>query len=200
MEVPPVEIIIENEVIQMEQPSAAKVLKYIETSGDAQHFLSHLIADGKEVYENFEAYLTQHVDEIKKLTVVTQTIEKFVNSSLKLARDYLVKAIPTLSSLSDSFYQAPSSTDWQTLANLFAGISWLDKMTHTIESTKSLPEKWSAFKMALEHVHEQLAEMEAAMQSKDQILIADLLQYEFLPLFMQMAETLKASRTEEQDI
>ncbi|MFT8318831.1 MAG: hypothetical protein ABF651_11265 [Sporolactobacillus sp.] len=184
------ELIIGNRILQIGQPSANDIMKIIESSGDDTHYLSHLIVDGEEIYDNYEVYLNEHGSHIKELIAVTKTLDDFIHDNLQLTKNYLVKAIPTLSSLSESFYQNPSSSNWQELSNLFTGIEWLEKMQHVVEQTGKQPDGWLSFKEDLAKLQQQLLEMETALKNKDQVFIADLLQYEFHPLFMQLAESI----------
>ncbi|RYL95804.1 hypothetical protein EWI07_01095 [Sporolactobacillus sp. THM7-4] len=184
------EFVMGNRTLQINQPTVLRILQIINDYKDDHHYLSHLIADGEEVYDQFESYLEKHVQEIKKLVVVTKTVDEFIDTNLQLAKNYLIKAIPLLSELSQSFYQAPLSGDWHTLNDLFTGIEWLGKMEHAVEQTKKKPIGWSSLKESLAQIQQQLKEMEIALKNKDQVLIADLLQYEMLPLFMQLAESI----------
>lgn len=173
--------IINDQKQELNNPSVQQIMEKINQRLDANTYYSHLVVDGKAVYDDCGTYLKEHLSDINELEVVTQSIEVLIYSNLNTAKQYLDRALPAIPQLSDDFYQSPSAEDWQMFNDLLQGMEWLGKLAAAIGQNSSRPNQWGQYLLAFSPIQENLSELETAVKEKDTVLIGDLIQYELLP-------------------
>jgi hypothetical protein len=146
-------------------------------------FFSHLVIDGQEVFEEHEEYIIDQIDKIKLIEVKTKTIQEFVNGLFVLLNEYTSRAIPEIEKLSSEFYQAVSENNWLALNDLLEGIEWIYETIKGIDQTKHTIVNWDEFVKCAATIEVELPNLLEAIENKDTILIADIIQYEMLPQF-----------------
>jgi len=158
---------------------------------------SHLIIDGKEVYEDFSNYFFDNVENIKEITVVAKTVKEMSNDIMLSTIDYLDRAIPEIDKLSNEFYKTPSQESWNKLIDLIDGIRWIIDAFATIDSNVDLKnivksyEEWNLYAKDVYSLKELLLEFEEILENSDYVSTADILSYEVVPLFKDMKEKLE---------
>lgn len=177
------ELIMGDQVVELEQSSAEQIIEKMNEMLDEEHFFSHFIANGIEIYEQHESYLAERAPEIQKLEVIVKTVHEFINELLLSSEAYISRAKPELNHLADEFYQNPSSSTWEKLIQLLEGIQWLNQMIITIDQTKKHPKNWDEYLKVMASVQPELETMEGAIQKNDSVLVADMIQYEIQPFF-----------------
>lgn len=151
--------------------------------------LGFLIVDGVVVNDCYEEYLCEHMAEINKIEVITDTLKNLVSNTINSAVDYISRAIPQILSLGDSFYSVPDEKTWSALADLFEGIQWIATMTSKIDGIGNLDTFvvnygiWNEYVKAVSILLNKLADLNAAMENRDMVLIGDILTYEIAPDF-----------------
>lgn len=162
---------------------------------DSLHF-SHLIIDEEEIYDNFDSYIIENIESIKKVEVIALTFAEIVNESIMSAEQYAKNAIPFINKIADEFYQKPNEDTWLHLTDLFEGIQWIIQSLSQINSIESSNDIVSDYEVWNEYVQETtklnniIPELESAILNKDNILIGDMLLYEIIPVFEAMVERL----------
>ena len=147
------------------------------------YYFSHFIADGTEVYENHEEYLTVNVDRIEKLEVIVKTEKEFLNDILLSTEDYFKRAKPELASLPDGFYANPTAETRSSFGLLLEGLQWLDEMLSVIDKSNERPADWDTCMELSQSMKAEIVNLSEAVDNSDNILIADIIQYEFIPIF-----------------
>lgn len=178
---------INDQQVTLLRPTVRQVLDDIQKALHEDCYYSHMIADGKEIYEDCATYLKGHLEEISDLVIKTKTLEFFIQDNLVLAKDYLDHAIPGTIRLADKFYQSPSSEDWKSLTDLLTGIQWLDQLVTTVSQAGKLPGNGSRYLAIRASLNEKLAGFEDALKAQDNVLIADLVLYEVLPILKDLS-------------
>lgn len=178
------ELIFKNQTVQFaELTSVEEVMEKIYELLADQYYYSHLIVDGKEIYEQLESFLIESLESISIIELVVKTVRDFVDEVLIMAKNYLTDAIPEMTSLSDGFYQNPSSEHWSEFSNMLEGMQWLNQTINLIDKSKVRPANWNeCIKLAAEFEME-LKNLEQAVVNIDSVLIADIIQYELLPVY-----------------
>lgn len=169
------------------------IIKKINEHLEEEHYLSHLIVDGKEVYEELELYLTDHITQIKEIKVITKTVSEFINDLLLTAEEYLDRAVQEIPLLSNEYYQNPTSVSWNKFAQMLEGIQWLNQTIHSINQTKEQPNNWIDYLNLSGELQSVLMDLENTIENNDSILIADMIQYELLPIFERLKTVIKAT-------
>ena len=164
-------------------PSSDEVVAKINELLKEDYYFSHFIADGTEVYENHEEYLTVNVDRIEKLEVIVKTEKVFLNDILLSTEDYLKRAKPELVSLPDGFYANPTAETRSSFGLLLEGLQWLDEMLLVIDKSSERPADWGRCMELSQSMKAEIMNLSEAVDNSDNILIADIIQYEFIPMF-----------------
>ena len=164
-------------------PSPDEVVAKINELLKENYYFSHFLADGIEVYEDHEEYLTVNVDRIEKLEVIAKTEKGFLNDILLSTEDYLKRAKPELALLPDGFYSNPSPEVRSSFSQLMEGLQWLDEMLSVIDKSNERPSDWNTCMELSQSMKAEILNLSEAVDNSDNILIADIIQYEFIPIF-----------------
>jgi len=179
-----VELIFKNETVQLEQLlSVEEIIQKIDELLANQYYYSHLIVNGEEIYEELESYLLKSLESIVSIEVVVKTVREFVNEVLIISADYLIGAIPEMTLLADGFYQKPTSENWKIFSEMLEGMLWLNKSIDLIDKAKVRPENWNECIQLAVQLQLELKNLEEAIENTDNVLIADIIQYELLPIY-----------------
>jgi len=146
-------------------------------------FFSHLVIDGVEVYEEHEEYILERINEVKNVEVITMTVGEFINNLLVSLNTYTNRAIPEIERLINEFYQNPLEQSWLSLHQLLDGIDWIYETIKSIDNVRPEINCWDEFIKAVATFEVELPSLLEAIENKDAILIADIIQYEILPQF-----------------
>lgn len=106
------------------------------------YYFSHLIVDGVEVYDDPEAYLMQHFDELKEIEIIAILAKEFVNDLLLSAEDYLTRVLPQVSILAIAITGEAQSEQWTDLNDLFEGVQWITSMVTPVGDSIARPTNW----------------------------------------------------------
>lgn len=159
--------------------------------------LSHLIIDGVAVYQNYGPYLSEQIESITEIEVITLKLKPLIEETLGAAFDYIANAVGLLKPLAESYYQSPGQDAWNQLADLFEGISWLLDTMSRIDQIEQLDlylanyDIWNEYVQVMKNLNNQIKELEQAMTNRDNVLIGDLILYEILPVFESAEEKIR---------
>lgn len=185
-------LLFQKEEIKYEEtPTIESVIGKINDLLGSHFYFSHLIADGVEVTEAPEDYLLSNLSTVEELEVIAIEAKVFVNDLLLSSEEYAERAIPHITDLSDAFYHNPSKEDWLSLNELLEGIQWLTSMITTIDQSIARPQNWDEVVEAVAELQEELRTLEEALENMDTVLVADIVQYEILPVFETIAKEFK---------
>ncbi len=158
------------------------IMKTNELLGEDLYF-SHYVADGVEVNEAPKLFLEQNLLTINQLEVISIHAKEFINELLLSSEEYTNRSLPYIKELTDEFYNNPSPSNWNSLGELFEGIQWISTMFELVDQSTVRPSNWDEVTQQTIVMKDELENFEEAMKSTDTVLIADLLQYEILPVF-----------------
>jgi len=179
-----VELIFGSQTVQFETMTSVKeIIEKINELMTDQYYFSHLVVDGVEVYEEPENYLFERLVTTTKIEVIAKTYREYVNEVLIMSKDYIKRSIPELSVLADGFYQNPTASDWTNFSDMLEGVQWFNQMILLINNLKERPLNWDEIINLSSKLKSELENLEEAVENKDYILIADIIQYEILPLY-----------------
>lgn len=185
-------LLFKEQVIEVEQNSTMEeIIEEINELLGNEFYFSHLIADGQEITEAPEEYLMQHLQEVTELEIIAIEAKQFVNDLLLSAEEYVERAVPHINDLADAFYHNPSQENWLVLNELFEGIQWLASMITAVDQSIVRPINWDAVMEPAKELQEELGTLEEALENTDTVLVADVLQYEVLPVFETVAVEIK---------
>lgn len=181
------ELIFQEQQIEFNEiPSSDEVITKINDLLDENYYFSHFIADGTEIYEDHESYLNVNLVRIEKLEIIAKTEKEFMNDILLAAEDYLKRAKPELVALTDGFYSNPTAETHTSFSQLMDGIQWLDEMLALIAVSSERPPNGKMYAELTQSLQTEIAQLGEAVGNSDNVLIADIILYELIPIFEQL--------------
>ncbi|MDZ5471958.1 hypothetical protein SM124_09380 [Bacillus sp. 31A1R] len=153
---------------------------------DGELYFSHMIIDGVEVYDNYEIYIEENLLRIENIIVEVKTVLQFFTSIILSINEYSSNAIPELKQLSTAFYNSSSSESWKKLTDFLEALQWINEAIVSINSKEIKPnhgDKYLGITASFENVFPNLLE---ALEGQDNIFIADILNYEIIPLLQDL--------------
>lgn len=149
-------------------------------------YFSHFIIDGVEIYSDYEFYIEDHINEIESIKIEVKTALQFSKDIVDSIHHYTEKAIREIKILADSFYQASISESWQKLNDLLEAVQWIHEAILTIDKENSKPSDWDKYYSIVSSFEAIFPELLQALESQDNIFVADILTHEILPLFKEL--------------
>lgn len=146
-------------------------------------YFSHLVIDGREIYEDYDAFFLDNIENITKVEVKVNTIKEFISNLLVSLNAYTYRAIPEIENLINDFYQTPTEQSWIKLNQLLEGINWIYDAIKNIDVPHNKISYWDELIKSAATFEVELPNFMEAIENKDNILIADIIHYEFLPQF-----------------
>jgi hypothetical protein len=154
-----------------------------------EYILSHFVMDGIEIYDDFEEVLNDRIESINELKVLLYTSKEYTDALLLDASRYLMNAIPEVTQLANEFYKNPDTETWNKLAQLCEGLQWIDHAMAEYGIVRGNKDSADSLLSITEDYKGMLQELNQALEQKDHVLIADLLQYEIkVKLEQQLAQ------------
>lgn len=175
--------------------NAAEVDKLIENIqsflGENLLHLSSMRIDGNEIYEDFQDYIMEHIDQIEVIDILVQTTEEMTHQILLATEQYLERAFPEMERVSTEFYQGPSSESWDLLSQLTEGIEWIYQMMQAVGNTETNHDQQLQLKAIAGKLDQLMPDFSDAIQIKNFVGIADAVRYELIPTLQELQDLLK---------
>lgn len=193
-------IIINETVIEVElsETNINDILTKIDEQLESHDkFFSHLVVDGIEIYEDIEIYLTDHLESIQYIEIITKTIQQFIQDILNSVEEYFDRALPGITKLANDFYQEPTANTWTNLAQLIESLGWIWNGFEQIDKQKHLNktiinyELWNELFRDAVTLNSIFKEMDEGLNNQDYVLIADLLSHEIYPNLEELSRKIK---------
>lgn len=152
--------------------------------------------DGLELYQDYFEYILDNLNYIENIKVKLITYKELVGETLVGTIDYLQGATEEIVPLSEAFYAEPTKESWDNFSDLLEGLNWIISVFNLIDNDKTLIETlpsyeiWNLYAKDILALNELIPQMNDALNSKDNTLLADLMMYEILPLYEDMREQL----------
>ena len=164
---------------------------------NTSYVYSHLIVDGTEVFTDPCDYFKENdVYGMKEVVVIVQTREELCRDVIFSAYQYLQGSIPQVLTLSQTFYHGGDSGSWTSLNEFLEGLQWIVGsyvlLTQHRDSIRVFESSvWDGYSRAVEQLQQMIPELVESIENNDQVLLADLLTYEIVPLLEEMQLSLK---------
>lgn len=158
--------------------------------------IKSIIIDGIELYQNYFEYIKDNLDYIQEVIVKLITYKQLVEETLYGTVDYLDGAAIEIVPLSEEFYAEPTKESWEKFSDLLEGLNWIISVFNLIDNDKTLIEAlpsyeiWNLYAKDVLTLNELIPQMNDALNSNDNTLLADLMMYEILPIYNDMKEQL----------
>lgn len=188
-------LIFKETTYELPKVTIEEIIQKINDILENKYYFSHLNINGIEVTEEPELYLENYLTQLETVEIIAIPAKKFINELLLSTDEYLSRAIPVLKTTAEHFYDVAQVSHWYDIHDLLEAIQWLFAMTDTVGESDERPANWRQMEEEVSKLSDVIKEFEEALENKDQVLIADLLTYEILPIF----EDMSAIITQEMD-
>lgn len=161
-----------------------------ESIEDGALVFSHLIIDGVDVYENHEAYLNEHINEVMKVEIITREMKAMIWDTMTSVNEYLERAIPALKQLRDEGF---TDEIWLEIDHLGEGMQWMLQFVEITKEAVEQPSNWEAVEKAIKDCEAGFAKLLEAVEVKDPILISHMLSKEVTPAYEELQASIELS-------
>lgn len=168
-----------------------------EALSDKEIFFSHFVIDGVEVYDDYALYFEEHLNGIESVEVVLKSVREFVSDVCLSLATYLERALPEMERLSDSLYQGEKTIGSEESLQLVEGLDWVFQAISTVDQSTKKPATWDDVIAKAVVIQNAFQEVVEAMENKDDVLFADIVQYEITPALQEIKETINKTLDEE---
>lgn len=166
------------QTIEIENSTVKDIVETINSLlQDSNQNINYMIIDGIEVYNDMEEYINESFNEIKEIIVKTASVDQLkdnLNDSLIL---YINRALPEIEAVAQEFYKGSLQSTWEKFGQLLEGMNWI---THAIQSLSQTSDKSEKLEEISAKMNEQATTLLDAVEVKDMVLIADIIQYEII--------------------
>ncbi|WP_281883044.1 hypothetical protein [Paenibacillus sp. YYML68] len=154
-------------------------------------YVSHLLVEEDEVFENYKEYLINHESNIQTVTIVVVTLAELINQLVISTSSYLDRVLPEVQLLSNQFYQGASSETWSKFAQLIDGLQWISQMLFSIDQINHGLKGLTFVTKERPEFETLIRNMQDAVVNTDTILLGDVLQFEIIPMLTTIHEGFK---------
>lgn len=161
-----------------------------ESIEDGTLVFSHLVVDGVDVYENHEAYLSEQINEIMKVEIITREMKAMIWDTMTSVNEYLERAIPALKQLRDEGF---TNELWLEIDHLGEGMQWMLQFVEITKEAVEQPLNWKAVEKAIKDCEAGFAKLLGAVEVKDPILISHMLSKEVTPAYEELQASIELS-------
>lgn len=177
------ELIFKERTIKLKKAQTDEIIESINTLVGDEYYFTYFIADSLRIYEDHVSYLKENADNIHRLEIMAKPAKEFINDLLLSADEYIERAVPELSPLTEEFYGNPKPEAWLTLDQLLGGLQWIDQLLIIVGKSVAVPSNWEEYLLISRTIQEEIRNMAEAIENEDSILIGDIINYELLPNF-----------------
>lgn len=175
--------------LEKDQISSRTVLESIADLVQKSDFLfSHMEINGKEFVGEISEYLNENITSIEKIEIFVKSYESAISQTMSDAINFLTTIQPEIRLIANQFYQGSTEDTWTSLEKLLENAEWLSELLILITKNNTWPDQKETITGLIHDFNEDLLQLNQALVNHDPILIADILGYEFIPLFQRMAE------------
>lgn len=152
---------------------------------------NHVTIDGIDIYDNIEEHLFANFNNISTVTVHLISKEMLKKDIIHSIYEYVKRSIPEIEKLSNDMYKGTSPEVWGRFGQLVEGVQWLSQSGSFFSDVVDLLKE---NELLVEHTlfifEREMEELEEALEQQDNVLLGDIMRYEIIPRFEEIAEHL----------
>ncbi|WP_245533988.1 hypothetical protein [Effusibacillus pohliae] len=128
------------------------------------------------------------LDEVSAAVITTTTVDSLIIDTIKTAIEYLPKLQSACLSVAENIHAGRDGESFRLLNEMSDGLEWMEQVSHGLANVSSDEIVRRAFEAWHDRYVEQLLVLVSAMERRDIISIADICEYELIPLFAECEE------------
>lgn len=139
--------------------------------------------DNQVMYQGYEEYLLNHLNTINAIDIVTLSRQESILETEKTLDEYLDRFIDASIELSKKFYGELTEETWNGFSDFIQGLDWIIKaLEFNIVLFQNGGEDIPEYLLIIENLGAVVTEMDQSLEQQDFVAVADLIQYEIIPL------------------
>ncbi|MCD6170436.1 MAG: hypothetical protein J7J76_07820 [Candidatus Latescibacteria bacterium] len=147
--------------------------------------------NGEEITSEMQSkYCSLPTEQLKSIEMETATPEQLIRQNLLSAADYLTRLIPAAEEAAEMFRLGEEAGANELYAQCVEGFRWLVRLLGGSDRLQQLRGAESLLGDHLSPVPQITDEMFQAQKGQDWVMLADLLEYELIPLLKQWQEAI----------
>lgn len=150
----------------------------------------NMIVDGEQVFEPYEKYLVEHAEQVGHAELIAKTYKQIKNDMLLSLDAYLIRAHPLLERLAEMLYQGADQMAWQQLNDLADSLDWILQVLPNLGANKETYQNADQYLILGDQLKEKILLLADGIDASDTSQLADVIQYELLPLLESLAEVI----------
>lgn len=158
---------------------------------------SYMVVDGLEVYEPYQDYLQEKLGQMDNVVLVVKTYRELKNDMLVSLKEYLHTARPQMQRLAEVFYQGADDSAWSQFAQLADALEWIIQVLPNLGSNQDAYNNQEQYMKIKDQLIEKILLLSEALESRDTLQMADLIQYELHSLFDNLYQTILKTMDDE---
>lgn len=167
------------------------LLRISEIIDPENEIISHYNIDGNTYYGTFEDISKLDLLKIDEIVLSVKSKEEFILELTRSIVEYLERAELEIPKVVEDLYAKTSSETWNKMVDLFESLQWLFRAEEVINQTKVKLYQTEKLQKFSQNIKNSLTEIEASIINKDELMIADLINYEILPNVTKIKEHLQ---------
>lgn len=120
-------------------------------------------------------------------------IDPEIRELIVTADEYLTGALPEIHRLAEEYYAGATESTWAKFGQLVEGLQWIHFMLAEVKGKCGQLERFQGY--AVIDLEQPVTSLEEALRNQDQILMADVIQYEIVPQLEQLHEQVQRTLT-----
>lgn len=139
--------------------------------------------DGIELYEEYDQYIVDHIEDIQTIVIKVKTLKELVDDTFLLIKDYVTRGVPEIDTLADEFYHDVNQETWNKFTHLLDGLHFVINSLSSVSENQDCYYNASQFIVVHNNLLKQIVMLQEAMESQDRVRLCDVLIYEIIPSF-----------------
>jgi hypothetical protein len=153
-------------------------------------YIRRVWLDGQEVSSSAQDTLMSLTSSIDLLALELADLKDLVANNLDNAKEYLEKLIPGFQKAADLFRMGNEQEAHKFYLQILDGIDWFSQVAQTIVNSRENELEGQDLKDRQGKLTDFMTQMLEANENQDWVLLADLLEYEMIPLYEDWREAL----------
>lgn len=162
----------------------------------SNYVISHLEVNGEKIYDNFNHYFSNNLEDINAVKVIAKTPRQLARDLVVYMSEMIEGFIPDIEILANDFRKEATKKSWEELVNVFGGIKWILDAFSTLDSDTELIyiinnyENWNYFAKDTYSLREIMVGFQEILLTDDHDYVPEILSGEIVPLLKDMKDKL----------
>ncbi len=147
-----------------------------------ERLVHYVIINNQIMYDGYEEYIMNNLNTINELNIVTLSRQESIQVTEKTLDEYLDRFLDASMALSKQFYGSVAEETWSDFSDFIQGLDWIIKALEFNIVLFNNEGEAKFYQLTIENLGAVVADMDQSLEQQDHVAVADLIQYEIIPL------------------